>query len=101
MAKIKIMYWKQIPTSITVKESRDNKASRQLPAIFTRTIDQIAMKSDQVSSDDYTAGFHAVKEERDGDPEEIAETILQELIEKHPREWLLQQSREAGVITDE
>ena len=93
MAQVKIMYWKNIPTSIMVKEGRGNRASRQLPEIFTRTIDQIAMNTGEISTDAYKAGFHAVTEERDGTPEELAESILQELITKHSREWLLEQSR--------
>lgn len=88
--------------SITVKAGPDSrgtrgaKATRSLPAIFGRTINQMAAKSGGISAENYMSGFRTVKEERDGELESIADAVLVELIEKHPREWLLNQSRKAG-----
>ena len=87
--------------SITVKEGRgcrgkDNKVIRSLPAIFGRTINQMAAKSGGISAETYMSGFRTVKEEREGELERIADEVLAELIEKCPREWLLEQSRSAG-----
>ncbi len=83
--------------SVTVKEGRGSlKAKRSLPAIFGRTVNQMAAKSGGISAETYMAGFRTVKDERDGELDSIADAVLAELIEKYPREWLLDQSRSAG-----
>jgi len=98
MAKVKVTYWKEIPVSVMVKESRDNKANVQLPKIYMVTVDAVATKTGATSADDYAAGFRYEKEERDcEDAKVLAEQIAVELQEKYPKEWLLDMRQQAGI----
>lgn len=98
MAKVKVTYWKDIPVSVMVKESRDNKANVQLPKIYMVTVDAVATKTGATSSDDYAAGFRYEKDERVcEDAKQLAEKIAEELVAKYPKEWLWQQRANAGI----
>ncbi len=98
MAKVKVTYWKEIPVSVMVKESRDNKANVQLPKIYMVTVDAVATKSGATSADDYAAGFRYEKSEQDcGDAKVLAEQLAAELVEKYPKEWLWEQRDNAGI----
>lgn len=98
MAKVKVTYWKEIPVSVMVKESRDNKANVQLPKIYMVTVDAVATKSGDTSADDYAAGFRYEKSEAVcSDAKELAEKIAAELVEKYPKEWLWEQRANAGI----
>ena len=99
MAKVKITLWKNIPLSVMVKESRDNKANIQLPKIYLVTVDALATKSGDTSTDDYTAGFRFEESEQDchGDVQNLAQTIADKLVAKYPKEWLWQQRADAGI----
>ena len=97
MAKLKIMYWKDIPCSIMATEKGAKSARRQLPEIYMTFVDTVAMKDGTTSSEDYQAAFRWGKvEERAGTPDEVADAGLAEVLEKYPRSWLMQRSRDAG-----
>jgi len=98
MAKVKITYWKEIPVSVMVKETRDNKANMQLPKIYMVTVDAVATKTGATSSEAYAAGFRYEDSEREcGDAKVLAEKIVQELETKYPKEWLWEQRAKAGI----
>ena len=101
MAKVKVTYWKKIPVSVMVKESRDNKANVQLPKIYMVTVDALATKSGATGADDYAAGFRYENEEREcGDAKELSQQIALELENKFPKEWLLAQRQQSGIDAD-
>lgn len=101
MAKIKITYWKDIPVSVMVKETRENKANVQLPKIYMVTVDAVATKSGATSAGDYAAGFRYEDSERPGtDAKLLAEDIVAELEKKYPREWLWEQRAKAGITAE-
>ena len=79
MAKYRIMYWKHIPQSITV-EGDGRTVKRQLSEKIQNQIDAYAMAEGLTSTSDYSAQFKRGDWiERDGAPEEVAETLLSEL----------------------
>ena len=54
MAKLTIVYWRDIPAQVIVKAGRQN-AKRQLPERFEKAIDRAAMKAKLRDSDSYLA----------------------------------------------
>lgn len=101
MAKVKITYWKEIPVSVMVKESRDNKANIQLPKIYMVTVDAVATKTGATSSADYAAGFRYEDSEQPcSDAKALAEQIAATLEQKYPKEWLWQQRAQAGISAE-
>lgn len=79
MAKYRIMYWKHIPQSFTV-EGDGRTVKKQLSDKIQNKIDAYAMAVDLTSTSDYSAQFKRGDWiERDGAPEEVAETLLSEL----------------------
>lgn len=101
MAKVKITYWKEIPVSVMVKESRDNKANIQLPKIYMVTVDAVATKTGATSSEAYAAGFRYEDSEQPcSDAKLLAQKIASELEHKYPKEWLWEQRAKAGITAD-
>jgi metal-dependent amidase/aminoacylase/carboxypeptidase family protein len=79
MARYRIFYWKHIPSSITV-EGDGRTIKKQLSQRIQNAIDAYAMAIGLTSSEDYSAQYKRGDwVERDGPPEEVAETLLAEL----------------------
>lgn len=98
MAKVKIMYWKDIPCSVRAEEGRRNRVTRKLPDMYMAVVDAVAMKEGTVGSDEYQAAFWwGEAEEREGAPEEVADAVLEEVLAKYPKSWLVERSKQAGV----
>ncbi len=101
MTTVRIMYWKDIPCSIRAEAGRRNRVTRKLPDIYMAIVDAVAMKDGTVGSEEYQAAFHWTEpEEREGTPEEVAETVAVEVQSRYPREWLLERARQAGIAPD-
>ena len=79
MAKYRIMYWKHIPQSFTV-EGEGRTIKKQLSQKIQDKIDAYAMAEGLTSTTDYAAQYKRGDWiERDGMPEEVADTLLAEL----------------------
>lgn len=79
MARYRIMYWKHIPQSFIV-EGDGRKVKKQLSQRIQDKIDAYAMVEGLTSTSDYAAQYKRGEWiERDGSPEEVAETLLAEL----------------------
>jgi hypothetical protein len=101
MAKVKITFWKEIPVSVMVKESRDNKANIQLPKIYMVTVDAVATKTGATSSTDYAAGFRYEDSEQPcTDAKALAGQIVTGLEKKYPKEWLWELRAKAGINSE-
>lgn len=79
MARYRIMYWKHIPQSFTV-EGDGRTVKKQLSQRVQNAIDAYAMATGLSSASDYSAQFKRGNWiEKDGTPEEVAETLLSDL----------------------
>ena len=56
MARLTILYWRDIPSQVIVKAGRKT-AKRELPERFIRAIDAAAMRSGAQSTDAYLADW--------------------------------------------
>jgi metal-dependent amidase/aminoacylase/carboxypeptidase family protein len=73
------MYWKHIPQSFTV-EGEGRTIKKQLSQKIQNAIDAYAMAEGATSTADYAAQYKRGEwVEREGSPEEVAETLLLEL----------------------
>ncbi len=72
MAKLQIVYWRDIPAQIMVKAGRRNQAKRELSLRFTEAIDMAAMRTGAAETDDYLAEW------RRGDPVEVGDELEEE-----------------------
>lgn len=79
MARYRIFYWKHIPSSLTV-EGDGRTVKKQLSQKVQNAIDAYAMALGLTSTEDYGAQYvRGNWIERDGAPEEVAESLLAEL----------------------
>ncbi|KAA0279632.1 MAG: virulence factor [Anaerolineales bacterium] len=79
MAKYQVMYWRDIPQSFTV-EADGRKIKKELSQKVQNKIDAYAMAIGATSTSDYAKEYKRGEWiERDGTPEEVAETLLSEL----------------------
>src|SRR5215216_2733418 len=79
MARYRIMYWKHIPQSFTV-EGDGRTVKKQLSQRIQNAIDAYAMAEGATSTADYAAQYkRGAWIERDGSPEEVADTVLAQL----------------------
>ncbi len=79
MARYRIMYWKHIPQSFTV-EGDGRTVKKELSQKVQNAIDAYAMAAGLTSATDYAMQYkRGAWVEREGSPEEVAETLLAEL----------------------
>ncbi len=69
MAKLQIVYWRDIPAQVIVKAGRRNVAKRELSLRFTEAIDMCAMRTGAAETDDYLAEW------RRSDPVEVSDDL--------------------------
>ncbi|MFO1150916.1 MAG: virulence factor [Alsobacter sp.] len=68
MAQLTIVYWRDIPAQVIVKQGRKS-AKRELPLRFTEAVDMAAMRSGAAATDDYLADW------RRADPVECGDDL--------------------------
>jgi hypothetical protein len=79
MTKYRIFYWKHIPSSIVV-QSDGKTVKKQLSQRIQNAIDAYAMAAGLAGTDEYAAQYKRGDWiEREGDPEEVADAVLEEL----------------------
>ena len=66
MANLTILYWRDIPSQVIVKQGRTS-AKRELPKRFIEAIDAAAMKSGASSTDAYLADWRRADPTPSGD----------------------------------
>ena len=72
MAKLQIVYWRDIPAQVIVKAGRRNVAKRELSLRFTEAIDMCAMRTGAAETDDY------LEEWRRADPVDVSDNLEKE-----------------------
>lgn len=87
MVKYQILYWKHLASQVKVFEEGKRPVSRQLPGRLAE-IDQLAMQEGLTGTDDYLNQWKwTPKQEREGSAEEVADTLVQELMQQpNPRQ---------------
>ena len=84
MALYQILYWQEIPSQVKAWDDFD-EVKLELPQRFTVRIDQAAQSQGLTSTEDYLAQWKwSAEQERDGEPQEVAETVRKELEAKFP-----------------
>ncbi|MDA8870502.1 virulence factor [Rhizobiaceae bacterium] len=69
MAKLQIVYWRDIPAQVLVKAGRRNQARRELSLRFTEAIDMAAMRTGAAGTDAY------LEEWRRSDPVDVGDEL--------------------------
>lgn len=82
MITFQVLYWKHIPAQIKVQEPGKRPISKPLPDRFQQEIDRVAMKEGLSGTDAYLEQWQwSAKQPREGTVEEIAESVIAELIQ--------------------
>lgn len=88
MARVRIMFWKEIPYAVRAQDAA-GQANRSLPQAFQEAIDQAAMNTGETSAEAYQAGFHwGAPEEQPGTAVEAADAAVATLVADYPAERL-------------
>ena len=56
MASMQIIYWRDIPTTVQIRQGR-TRFTANLPERFEKAVDAAAMRDGETSTDDYLAEF--------------------------------------------
>ena len=96
MAKSTIIYWRDIPSQVVVKQGR-NSAKAQLSKRFMEAIDKAAMRAGRQGSKEYLEDWRRVIETCQGEPETIANKIAKELEQKYPDDFLKTMIKNKGL----
>ena len=100
MAKSTIIFWRDIPSQVVVKQGRTS-AKAQLAKRFMEAIDKAAMRAGRQGSKEYLEDWRRVIDTCQGDPETIANTIAEELEQKYPDEILKAMVKNKGLKIDQ
>ena len=100
MAKSTIIFWRDIPSQVVVKQGRTS-AKAQLSKRFMEAIDKAAMRAGRQGSKEYLEDWRRVIYTCQGDPETIANTIAEELEQKSPDEILKAIVKNKGLKIDQ
>ena len=100
MAKSTIIFWRDIPSQVVVKQGRTS-AKVQLSKRFMEAIDKAAMRAGRQGSKEYLEDWRRVIDTCQGYPETIANTIAEELEQKYPDEILKAMVKKKGLKIDQ
>jgi hypothetical protein len=97
MAKVTIVYWRDIPAQVIVKAGRQ-VAKRQLPERFEKAIDMAAMRADLRDTDSYLSEWRRESAEDCGeDLEQEAEALANKLDQDYPQDRLVSLAKSGGL----
>ena len=100
MAKKTIIFWRDIPAQIVVKEGR-TKVKSQLSKRFMVAIDRAAMRAGRQGSEEYLEDWRRQIETCQGDLQTIADTTAEELETSFSDEVLKLLIKNKGLKTSE
>ncbi len=100
MAKSTIIFWRDIPSQVVVKQGR-NSAKAQLSKRFMEAIDKAAMRAGRQGSKEYLEDWRREIEPCQGDLKTVANTIAQELEQKYSDDILKAMVKNKGLKTDQ
>ncbi len=100
MAKKTIIFWRDIPSQVVVKEGR-TKAKSQLSKRFMVAIDRAAMRAGRQGSAEYLEDWRREIKTCQGDPQTIAETTAKEMEDFYSAEVLQTLVKNKGLKTSD
>jgi len=100
MAKSTIIFWRDIPSQVVVKQGRTS-AKVQLSKRFMEAIDKAAMRAGRQGSKEYLEDWRREIETCQGDLKTVANTIAQELEQKYSDDILKAMVKNKGLKTDQ
>ena len=96
MAQLTVVYWRDIPAQIIVKQGRQS-AKRELPIRFTEAIDMCAMRTGTSDTDSYLAEWRRGEPvEVSGDLEAEADRELARIEAEYDRDRLVRLVNQGG-----
>ena len=87
MPKIVTIYWRDIPSQVTVQEGR-KRVKKLLPARYQEAIDRAAMRAKKTDTDAYLDDWVRVNKKGEGDLDEILESTVAAIEAKYTDEKL-------------
>ncbi len=100
MAKKTIIFWRDIPSQVVVKEGR-TKGKTQLSKRFMVAIDRAAMRAGRQGSAEYLEDWRREIKTCQGDPQTIAETTAKEMEDFYSDEVLQTLVKNKGLKTSD
>ena len=100
MAKSTVIFWRDIPSQVVVKQGRTS-AKVQLSKRFMEAIDKAAMRAGRQGSKAYLEDWRREIETCQGDLKTVANTIAQELEQKYSDDILKAMVKNKGLKTDQ
>ncbi len=96
MAQLKIVFWRDIPGQIVIREGRRSTRLR-LPARFMKAIERASYRLKKTQQDAMFEPWHDVAQPFDGDVTQQARQLLQQLETHYTDEVLETLIRASGV----
>ena len=96
MAKLIIIFWRDIPSQLIVKHGR-NSTKVQLSKRFMEAIDKAAMRAGRQGSKEYLEDWRRLIDKCQGEPETIANAKAEELEQKYSDEILKAMVKNKGL----
>lgn len=91
MAEYQITYWKDIPSMVSAREGRRERAKAELSERFQVAIDEAAMRAGLIGTDAYLEQWRRGEwQMRDGNISDVAATVAAELEAEYTPERLAQ-----------
>jgi len=97
--KVVIIYWRDIPSQVTVQEGR-KRAKKLLPARFQEAIDRAAMRAKKIDSDAYLEDWTRKNTRQEGDINELVETVAKQIEAEFTDEKLDGIIRNKGLLPE-
>jgi len=96
MPKVVTIYWRDIPSQVTVQEGR-KRAKKLLPARFQEAIDRAAMRAKKSDADAYLEDWERKNAKAEGDIDEILAEVTNKIEAEFDDERLGKILRNKGI----
>ncbi len=96
MAKLKVVFWRDIPSQVVIREGRRSTRLR-LSGRFMRAIERAAYRLKKKQQDALFEPWHDVTQPYSGDIREQAQALVQRLEQDYTEEVLENLIRSSGV----
>ena len=100
MPKIVTIYWRDIPSQVTVQEGR-KRAKKLLDARYQEAIDRAAMRAKKIDTDSYLDDWRRVNTKADGDLDELLASTVAKIDAEFTDEKLDTFIRNKGLDPDQ